>query len=347
MEKTLLRNFLLLIFVLFICLFFGELVLRHTVQPYYGFPPGAFIMNNQTLESNMTIKNVIGEYSLDYKPKPGFSGVFINEERQDKYVNVRINSNGFRDHEYAVEKLNDVKRIILIGDSVVMAEQVPLEETFAKIVEHDLGAKYQILNLGVSGYGTMDAFQFYKDVGEKYHPDMVIYFFTPNDLNDNFAKRYTIIDGERVSYESKDLPGWFVRIKIYLYRKSALLRTLYRAIKFDGNVNYDSVDLYAYYGGDKAWAGMEKIINEMKDYFKQEKVKFVVVRNPDPLSVYYNRDFGENQKLTSLGVELWNPKNLFVAHNNTELFYKIDKHMNKNGHELMAQFLYDKIKVVV
>lgn len=322
--KGIWKDILLLVIVLISCVIIAELVLEKVVQPYYGVPPGAFIADDV----------------LDYRPKPNFSGFFINEESDDRLINFTINSDGFRDKEYTIMKPKDVKRIALLGDSVVMAEQVELNKTFSELLERDIN--YEVLNFGVSGYGTRQAFEFYKIVGEKYKPDIVIYFFTPNDLQDNLAKRYTIVAGERVSYSYKDDSEWLVRIKIYFYRNSALLRTFYRVIKSGGEINFKDIDLYEFYGGDESWNEMGKIIGEMKEYFKNKNVRFILVRNSDPLTVYFNKDFGEIKKFEEMDVEVWDPSNFFAIRSQP-LFFKIDKHMNEFGHYHMARFLSNKI----
>ncbi len=325
--KDIWKNLGIMLVSLVVCLIMAEVILRYTVQPYYGIPPGAFIVDD----------------ILDYKPTPGFSGYFFNDERENKLVNLTINSDGFRDDEHKVKKPNGVYRIFIIGDSMTMAEQVQLDETFTRKLQEKLGDKYEIFNLGVSGYGTKQEFEFYKLVAEKYNPDMVIYMYTPNDLVDNLEHKYTIVAGERVSYSYKNSSEWLAKVKVYLYRKSALLRTLYRVSKFGANLNSQNVDMYEYYGGDRAWEEMGKIINEMYIYFDKKKIKFSIVRNPDPLTVYDNEELWDAKYWDKLGKKLLNPNDVFVANSKGELFYKIDKHLTPHGHEVMSQFLHDKI----
>ena len=53
-------------------------------------------------------------------------------------VNVSINSQGLRDHEYSPDKPPGIYRIVMLGDSTTLGWGVPLEQTVAKILEREL-----------------------------------------------------------------------------------------------------------------------------------------------------------------------------------------------------------------
>ena len=102
-----------------------------------------------------------------------------------------INSHGFRDYERSYEKPADSFRILVLGDSYVEALQVALENAFPALLEKKLNetstaTKFEVINLGQSGFGTADAYMRYLNFGVKYTPDMVILaFLTGNDMQDN------------------------------------------------------------------------------------------------------------------------------------------------------------------
>lgn len=103
---------------------------------------------------------------------------------------VRRNSHGFKDKERTYEKGRDVFRIVVLGDSYTEALQVPIEKTFPYILEKRLnsesGKRYEVLNLGISGFGTAQEYLTFKYYGSKYHPDLVILqFFIGNDVVNN------------------------------------------------------------------------------------------------------------------------------------------------------------------
>jgi len=97
-----------------------------------------------------------------------------------------INADGFRGREYGVGK-SDAIRIIVLGDSVTFGRGVPLESTYARLLEDRLnaeergGLRYEVLNLAVGGYNSRQQLEFYKTKGRQYEPDLLVIGFVLND----------------------------------------------------------------------------------------------------------------------------------------------------------------------
>jgi lysophospholipase L1-like esterase len=117
----------------------------------------------------------------------------------------RMNGDGLRDHDYPPRKRPGVVRILLLGDSFVEGMQVPLESTFAKRLEAKLladGRDVEVVNAGVSGFGTDNELLFFEVEGERYEPDLVVLGFTAfNDVIENSRPLY-----ERFYADSPDGP---------------------------------------------------------------------------------------------------------------------------------------------
>jgi hypothetical protein len=123
----------------------------------------------------------------------GKTGWWTQEEHEFR-VSVRINSQGFRDVEHTVAKPEGVTRVLVLGDSFIEALQVPLEDTFARRLESDLNGglgdgsseRYEVISMGVSGYGTASQLLTYRRYGRVYQPDVVLLAFYPgNDVRNN------------------------------------------------------------------------------------------------------------------------------------------------------------------
>jgi hypothetical protein len=96
-------------------------------------------------------------YDCGARLVPNYSGTQTDEGR----ALITTNSQGFRDREHSISKPAGVFRIAILGDSFAEAAQVDLEETFWAILETKLVAEncfpeaiIEVLNFGVSGYGT-------------------------------------------------------------------------------------------------------------------------------------------------------------------------------------------------
>jgi hypothetical protein len=121
--------------------------------------------------------------------RPNAEGWF----RREGEAYVQINSDGQRDRERAKEKPANTFRVAVLGDSMIEALQVPLEQTASAVMETSLqpclalgGRKVEVLNFGTSSYGTAQELLTLRHKVWNYSPDLVLLAFTPtNDVKDN------------------------------------------------------------------------------------------------------------------------------------------------------------------
>jgi lysophospholipase L1-like esterase len=96
----------------------------------------------------------------------------------------RINSDGFRDREFATGRSRGTRRIVCVGDSYTYGWGVELDDSYPKQLERSLSEKHptEALNMGVFGYNAAQARVTLEEQGLKYRPDIVIYSFYWDDL---------------------------------------------------------------------------------------------------------------------------------------------------------------------
>ena len=155
-------------------------------------------------------------------------------QRREGEAYVRINSAGIRDREHTIEKPPNTQRIAILGDSYAEALQVPMAQAFWSVLERSLtgcqalnGEDVEVINFGVSGYGTAQALQTLRHKVWPYHPDIVVLaFVTGNDVRNN--SRLLERDGTRpyFVYENGTLvyDDAFLEDPAWLYRNSAPVR---------------------------------------------------------------------------------------------------------------------------
>jgi len=100
----------------------------------------------------------------------------------------RTNSHGQRDKKRTLEKPDGVRRILLLGDSVVEGYGLRESETISRRLEdlYDDGST-EVLNFGVSAYCTLAEVELLEVKGLRFDPDVVIIVFVENDF-DNFNR---------------------------------------------------------------------------------------------------------------------------------------------------------------
>lgn len=98
---------------------------------------------------------------------------------------VNSNSKGIRGRaEFAYEKPPGVTRIVVLGDSFTFGEEVGDDETYAHHLQTLLPGS-EVLNLGIHGYGHDQMLLYLKEEGLRYHPDIVLLGFMPDDMERN------------------------------------------------------------------------------------------------------------------------------------------------------------------
>ncbi len=112
-------------------------------------------------------------------------------------VSVTYNSEGLRDLEHAVEKPSGVFRILVLGDSFMEANSVELDDTFHRQVEElarASGKNVEVINMGVAGYGTLQEYLVFQEIGHLYEPDLVLVgFYDGNDVINNSLELASIL----------------------------------------------------------------------------------------------------------------------------------------------------------
>ncbi len=102
----------------------------------------------------------------------------------------KINSLGLRDVERGYAKERGVYRILVLGDSFPEAIQVPLEQSFPRVLEQRLavqagGRRVEVINGGVIAYSTDQQLLFFEQEGLNYQPDLVVLLFLDSDVAGN------------------------------------------------------------------------------------------------------------------------------------------------------------------
>lgn len=117
------------------------------------------------------------------------------EPTDEFHVRVRLNNFGLHAPPYTLGKPEGVFRILVVGDSFPQGMQVNMEETFPFLLQQQLGAGYEVINLSIDAFGTDRELLTYALLGWQFQPDLVLLAVYPgNDVQDNQidleARRY-------------------------------------------------------------------------------------------------------------------------------------------------------------
>jgi lysophospholipase L1-like esterase len=141
---------------------------------------------------------------VGYRLKPGARLRFATVEFDTE---IAINSTGVRDDEEIGPKGPDERRILILGDSLVLSLQVPFRQTFGELLEQRLNSKpsryqYRVINGGVQGYGPVQELLFFRAIAPIVQPDVVVEtIFVGNDAEEAVATESGLSEQPRPSLE--------------------------------------------------------------------------------------------------------------------------------------------------
>jgi hypothetical protein len=267
---------------------------------------------------------------------PGASGWY----RDEGEAYIEISSDGLRDREHVLDKASGVYRIAVLGDSYAEALQVPLEQTFWSVLAEQLrlcprsaGSEIEVINFGVSGYGTAQELSTLRHYVWKYQPDLVLLAFTTgNDIRNNSRQLepdqgrlfYDLVEGELIpdySFRERLPDPRTLNAKLRIINRSRLLQTVMRArqlmaerrqqealldaesdrpadIGLDDQIYLEPADP----AWNDAWQLTEAIISQIAHEVGSRGADFLLVVLSNPIQVHPDPDI-EQELLDRLGVE--------------------------------------------
>ena len=291
---------------------------------------------------------------------------------------IVTNSAGMRDHEHDLTKPPGMYRILVLGDSFMEANQVNFEDAFASVLEQRLkeGARrpVEVINAGVSGWGTDDELTYFTRKGIKYRPDLILVAMTlHNDVSDNLREEYHEFRNRRIEQRPVTLMPWgsfvILKVKEWLASHSHLYYMAYRASRANW-VSTEARNLESHVGSllrrmpdDRIRAGWEmtrQLLQKMRQAADTINAPVVVMLLPLSVQVYPEtaKDFLASSGLKQTDIDLFKPQEMMKAIGkdigvsiidlfpvfrdtkakcNCALFVQGDGHWNKLGHQIAAE----------
>lgn len=252
------------------------------------------------------------------------------------------------------------KRVLVLGDSYVWGFGATQDELFT--ARQVYRTDDELINGGVSGYGTDQEYLFYLREGQKFEVDEVVLAFAPiNDVANNLRSKqysylkpyFTLNAGQLVLHNDHVRDSMVARFGRALRRECrvydlcndgfhALIKTIQRKHPFEADVVVSDTDR----------KGIElslAILKKLKEAVEACHAKLVVVFIPYKPRI--EQHLPENhpfvpllaEGLTKLGITYREPYPEFLrsAIAGVDPFKPGDMHFNAAGHALFARFVTD------
>jgi lysophospholipase L1-like esterase len=266
------------------------------------------------------------------------------------------NSQGFRgQEEFATVKPPGVYRIIVLGDSVTLGHGVEDGETFAAVAQHELGQSrpVEVINMGVSGFGTAEELIQLQQTGPSYQPDLVVLAYFPNDpYNNVVSKLFSVVDGQLVRTAETFVPALYVRDRLYAIPGYGflcdhshvvnLVRSRLSAFFLDylGRANRTSSEISSVLTSEEAQlTGL--LLQEVARVADERGVPLVILNIPVILKGQVIENFPASvfQLNQEFPMVVAVAREVYASHSTEELSYREDSHPRPYGHRLIGEEL--------
>lgn len=236
--------------------------------------------------------------------RPGFARTIYVREA-DREIFERFNREGFRGPDYRIEHPpSPVRRIAVLGDSFIAGIGVDEGETFCRQLEKSAalaGEKWEVMNFGVSGFGTAQEYLVWRDIVRAYRPDIVVVcFFDGNDLADNCRQLTTghrpyFTLGSNGDIELLPMAAGRVELTRWLTEHSFLfawhhqrvqtVRGYFRRAAGAVAPRYQVFDTEPGPAVREAWQITERILSRWQTQVREGRTRLVLVSIPAPEEV--------------------------------------------------------------
>jgi hypothetical protein len=169
----------------------------------------------------------VPDAAIGYRLRPGARTRFATSEFE---AEIAINAQGVRDDRDIGPKPPGERRIVVLGDSLVLSVQVDARQTFCRLLEDRLNSRggatrYRVINAGVQGYGPVEELLFFRHVARAFEPDLVIAaVFVGNDAEEAVTSEPKLRGGARPVAEA--LSDSFVTRVRRVVRRSMVLQVI-------------------------------------------------------------------------------------------------------------------------
>jgi len=245
---------------------------------------------------------------------------------------VSINHDGFRDRDFSLEKSEHTFRIIALGDSFTIGEAINISMTYPKVLEKKLNENkkdfnYEVLNFGVGAYSTYQEIELLKQKGLKYHPDIVLVGYLPNDI-ENITRVSELKQVLVWEYKQKNITFTIWDYKIH-EEAFTLLHNEMQNMSFE-----------------EAFAIVKQPLDELYNISKENNLSVMIVYFPaeeflygkEQLDALKNISAERNWCFLDL-TPIYEQKNLLKE----VVSYPLDRHPNAYAYSIIADEIYKRI----
>ncbi|HXK49241.1 MAG TPA: GDSL-type esterase/lipase family protein [Clostridiales bacterium] len=259
-------------------------------------------------------------------------------------VTITTNSKGLRGPEFSISKPEGRKRLLILGDSVVLGWGVEYENTFPSILQHHFdscGTSIEVIPAGVSSWNTRTEYEYLKNAASEFEPDMLILVIVGNDTDPKERSNIEVGKEELLSQVYKPNTDqdifrktWFSLVDIsYLFRHIQFVVKVFTEKEHESGIDPEG----------PVWKDAELALWRIAECCNSEEIEFIPFLFSDeesslthPVFKLYREYFIKNNiKFYTL------PDQLFKGYRLRNSI--VDNHPNPKGHHIIAEQMIEAV----
>lgn len=252
-------------------------------------------------------------------------------------VRIKTNSYGLRGPEFERTKPKGKKRILILGDSVVLGWGVEYEDTFPNLLQNSYGSddKVEVIPAGVSSWNTRTEYEYFKAEAVNFEPDILVLIVVSNDTDPKENSNIEIgrEELEKMSYRPNKDQDIFRKTWFSLVDISYIFKHMQFVVKI--MTEKDHADVKG--RGDLTWKDTGIALGKMIELCRSEGIEFLPFLFTDDISATYHPIYSMySEYFEENGISYFTfPEALFEGYK-----YKnsvIDNHPDEKGHKMIAE----------
>ena len=261
-------------------------------------------------------------------------------------VDMTINRHGLRSPETAIEKPSNTKRLLILGDSVVLGWGAPQDSIFPARLQRILAADcetVEVIAAGVGSWNTRTEFEWLRARGMAFDPDVVLLLVVGNDADPkNVGHTDVPVDSLFASSIKRNRFGRFLGNAWHAaFRRSYLLGYVQYTRQL---IDQRRVESRGYDAESPQWRDAQLALDGIIDLCEERRTELIIflygdvkITNQSGVLRAYKKHI-EQRGLTSHTL----PGFLFAQrryHNSI-----VDGHENAEGHAILAGAMIDVVR---
>lgn len=278
----------------------------------------------------------------------------------DGSLTYRTNSKGWRTPEFRRQKASGTFRVLGIGDSFTFGTGVRREHLFLTVLGGSLDAeapgRFEVINLGVMGFGTSHEVALLRNVGSALEPDLVVICYVLNDasmirpLRRNDGKRPE--DARPSPAEGKPTPGpgafgrAVARQESWLEASVLASRLRERLRNREARERAVARTLADYEDDYPGWRSVQKALGEVAELARDRDFAIVLMIFPNLWELSDEHPFAPvhakvRAEAERVGIPVLDLLDAFRGEDGPSLWvHPSNQHPNRQGHAIAAAALH-------